>query len=122
MLSREDNDLLSRVGRGTPMGETLRQYWQPILLREELAEPDGNPLRVRVLGEDLIAYRDTNGTVGLVGEHCPHRGASLFFARNEECGLRCVYHGWKFDPRGNCIDMPNEPPESNFREKINPPA
>jgi phthalate 4,5-dioxygenase oxygenase subunit len=118
MLSREDNDLLCRVGRGTPMGETLRQYWQPILLREELDQRDGNPLRVRVLAEDLIAYRDTNGTVGLVGEHCPHRGASLFFARNEECGLRCVYHGWKFDPRGNCVDMPNEPPESNFKEKI----
>ena len=117
MLSQADNELLTRVGPGTPMGNLLRQYWQPVLYSEEL-EPDGNPERVRLLGEDLIAFRDTDGRPGLLGNHCPHRGASLFFARNEQCGLRCVYHGWKFDVTGQCVDMPNEPPESNFKDKI----
>ena len=118
MLSKTDNALLTRVGPGTPMGDLLRLYWVPALSRDELPEPDGAPLRVRLLGEDLIAFRATDGTVGLVGDHCPHRGASLFFGRNEEDGLRCVYHGWKFDAAGACVDMPNEPPESNFKDKI----
>ncbi len=118
MLTKEENELLTRVGPGTVMGDFLRQYWQPILLSTELAEPDCAPLRVRLMGEDLIAFRTTSGKVGLVGNHCPHRGASLFFGRNEEEGLRCVYHGWKFDVEGNCVDMPNEPPESNFKHKI----
>src|SRR4051794_33699126 len=118
MLSKEDNELLTRVGPGTPTGELLRRYWQPALLAAELPEPDGAPLRVRLLGEDLVAFRDTSGQVGLLGAHCPHRGASLFFGRNEECGLRCVYHGWKFDVTGQCVDMPSEPPESNFKDKI----
>ena len=109
MLSQEENELLTRVGPGTPAGELLRQYWLPCLLSSELPERDGRPLRVRLLGEDLIAFRDTGGEVGLLADHCAHRGASLFFGRNEEGGLRCVYHGWKYDVAGNCVDMPNEP-------------
>ncbi|MCL6593820.1 MAG: Rieske 2Fe-2S domain-containing protein, partial [Alicyclobacillus sp.] len=118
MLSQEDNDLITRVGPATPMGQVMRSYWLPLLLSEELPEADGRPLRVRVLGEDLIAFRDSQGRVGLLEEHCPHRGASLYFARNEECGLRCVYHGWKFDVDGRITDMPNEPPESTFKDRI----
>jgi phthalate 4,5-dioxygenase oxygenase subunit len=118
MLNREDNELLTRVGPGTPMGNLMREYWQPILFSSELAANDGEPLRVRHLSENLIAFRDSTGTVGLVDNHCPHRGAGLFFGRNEEEGLRCVYHGWKFDTSGACVDMPNEPPESNFRNKV----
>lgn len=118
MLSAQDNDLLTRTGPGTPMGEVFRRFWQPILLPTELPEPDCPPVRVRVLGEDLVAFRDSNGQVGFLAENCPHRGASLFFGRNEECGLRCVYHGWKFDVNGRCVDMPNEPPESNFKDKV----
>jgi nitrite reductase/ring-hydroxylating ferredoxin subunit len=100
------------------MGSLLRQYWVPALLTSELPENDCPPIRVRLLGEDLIAFRDTSGKVGLVTANCPHRGASLFFGRNEEDGLRCVYHGWKFDVTGQCVDMPNEPAESNFKSKI----
>src|SRR5579871_1607602 len=96
----------------------MRQYWIPALLSTELPEPDGAPLRVKLLGEELIAFRDSHGQVGLIGNHCPHRGASLFYGRNEECGIRCVYHGWKFDVTGQCVDMPNEPAESNFKSKI----
>ncbi len=118
MLTRQDNELLTRVGRGTPMGEFLRRYWVPILMPEELPAPDCAPIRVRVFGEDLVAFRDSAGRPGLVVEACPHRGASLFFGRNEEQGLRCVYHGWKFDTSGACVDMPNEPAESNFKHKI----
>jgi phenylpropionate dioxygenase-like ring-hydroxylating dioxygenase large terminal subunit len=101
------------------MGRLMRRFWIPALLSEELPENDGAPVRVRLLGEDLVAYRNTTGAVGLVAENCPHRGASLFFGRNEEAGLRCVYHGWKFDTSGACVDMPNEPPESNFKHKVN---
>lgn len=118
MLSREDNELVCRVGPGTPMGALMRRYWIPALFSSELAEPDCPPIRIRLLGEDLIAFRASDGTVGLVDQHCPHRGASLFFGRNEEGGLRCVYHGRKFDTSGGCVDMPNEPPESNFKGKI----
>ncbi len=118
MLSNEENEILTRVGPGTPMGELMRQYWLPILLSSELPNLDCNPIRVRLLGEDLIGFRDTSGKVGLLAENCPHRGASLFFGRNEEGGLRCVYHGWKYDVEGRCVDMPNEPPESNFKDKI----
>src|ERR671934_954692 len=114
MLKREDNELITRVGPGTPMGDTLRRYWMPALLSSELPHPDSDPVRVRLLGEDLIAFRDTNGQVGLIQNNCPHRGASLFFGRNEEAGIRCVYHGWKFDVTGQCVDMPNEPAESDF--------
>jgi len=118
MLSHEDNALLTRVGRGTPMGETMRLYWLPALLARELAEPDGPPVRVRLLGEDLVAFRDTRGRIGLIDEFCPHRGASLFFGRNEACGLRCVYHGWKFDVEGRCVEQMNEPAEHQFGHKV----
>ncbi|HEU0167584.1 MAG TPA: Rieske 2Fe-2S domain-containing protein, partial [Chloroflexota bacterium] len=118
MLSREDNELICRVGPGTPMGTLMRQYWVPALLSSELPSPDSDPMRLLLLGEKLIAFRDTNGKVGIVQNHCPHRGASLFFGRNEEAGLRCVYHGWKFDVTGQCVDMPNEPAESNFKAKV----
>jgi phthalate 4,5-dioxygenase oxygenase subunit len=118
MLSKEDNDLLTRVGPGTPMGAVLREYWLPMIFSSELPEPDCKPLRVRLLGEDLVAFRDSEGRIGLLEENCAHRGASLAFGRNEGCGLRCVYHGWKFDVNGACVDMPNEPPESNFKDKV----
>jgi phenylpropionate dioxygenase-like ring-hydroxylating dioxygenase large terminal subunit len=118
MLSTEDNELLCRTDAGTPMGELFRRFWLPALLPRELPAPDCDPIRVRILGEDLIAFRDTNGQVGFLANNCPHRGASLFFGRNEEAGLRCVYHGWKFDVTGQCVDMPNEPAESNFKNKV----
>ena len=117
MLTTEDNELLTRVGAGTPMGELLRQFWTPFMPSPDVTV-DGPLKRVRLLGEDLIAFRDSNGDVGLLAENCPHRGASLFFGRNEECGLRCNYHGWKFDVTGACLDMPNEPTESNFKDKV----
>jgi phenylpropionate dioxygenase-like ring-hydroxylating dioxygenase large terminal subunit len=118
MLKREDNELITRVNPGTPMGDVMRRYWMPALLSSELPQPDSDPVRVRLLGEDLVAFRDSNGQVGLLQNNCPHRGASLFFGRNEEAGMRCVYHGWKFDTSGQCIDMPNEPAESDFRTKV----
>jgi phthalate 4,5-dioxygenase len=118
MLAREDNELVTRVGPGTPMGKLMRQYWVPAMLASELPTPDADPVRVLLLGEQLIAFRDTSGKVGLLANNCPHRGASLFFGRNEDAGLRCVYHGWKFDTAGACIDMPNEPAESDFRTKV----
>jgi len=118
MLTQEENMFMARVGPGTPMGDLMRRFWHPVLLSEELPEPDCPPKRTRILGEDLIAFRDTNGDVGLVDNYCPHRRASLFFGRNEECGLRCVYHGWKFDINGDCVDMPSEPAESNFKDKV----
>src|SRR6266536_6368011 len=118
MLKQEDNELVTRTGPGTPMGNLMRQYWIPAMLSSELPEPDCTPVRVLLLNEKLIGFRDSNGEVGLLANHCPHRGASLWFGRNEECGLRCVYHGWKWDVHGNCVDMPNEPPESNFKDKV----
>ncbi len=122
MLSKAENELLTRVGPGTPMGNLLRTFWLPFALSTELPGADSNPVRVRLLGEDLIAFRDSNGAVGLLQNNCPHRGASLFFGRNEEAGLRCVYHGWKFDVDGSCIDMPNEPAESDFKSKVSATA
>jgi nitrite reductase/ring-hydroxylating ferredoxin subunit len=118
MLSKQDNDILCRVGPGTPMGTLMRQYWVPVFMSNELDTPDCPPQRVRILGEDLIGFRTTSGDVGLIQNACPHRGASLFFGRNEEEGLRCVYHGWKFDVSGACVDMPSEPAESNFKTKV----
>jgi nitrite reductase/ring-hydroxylating ferredoxin subunit len=118
VLRQEENELLCRIGPGTLMGNLFREYWLPAVVSTELPRPDSDPLRVMLLGEKLIAYRDTNGSVGLIADACPHRGASLFFGRNEECGLRCVYHGWKFDTDGNCVDMPNEPAESDFKHKV----
>src|SRR5262249_4659284 len=118
MLSRENNELITKVGPGTPMGEVFRRFWLPALLATELPEPDCSPIRLRLLGEDLVAFRDSTGQVGVVAANCPHRGASLFFGRNEEAGLRCVYHGWKFDTDGNGVDMPTEPAESDFKHKV----
>ena len=118
MLSKEDNDLITRTDAGTPAGQLMRRYWIPALLSEEIAAPDCPPARVKLLGEELVAFRDTRGRIGLIGEHCAHRGTSLFFARNEECGLRCVYHGWKYDADGNVIETPAEPGDSDFRKKL----
>ena len=118
MLTKKDNDTVCRVGPDTPMGTLMRQYWVPALLSKELPSLDSDPVRVMLLGEKLIAFRDSTGRVGLIQNHCPHRGASLFFGRNEEGGLRCVYHGWKFSFDGSCVDMPNEPAESDFRNKV----
>src|SRR5579862_5471027 len=110
MLSEPDNVLLTRTGPSTPMGDLFRRFWQPVLLSAELPEPDGAPVRVTVLGEDLRAFRATDGTVGLVSPRCPHRGADLFFGRNEDGGIRCVYHGWKFGTDGRCLAMPTMDP------------
>src|SRR5687768_9986244 len=118
MLTAEENALLTRTGPGTPMGELMRRYWLPVLLSVELPEPDGDPQQVRLLGEELVAFRDTRGRVGLMAEYCPHRGASLAYGRNEECGLRCIYHGWKLDVDGNVLDTPAEPPESTFKDRV----
>ena len=110
MLTREDNDLLTRTGPGTPMGDLFRRFWQPVALAEEAAEPDQPPKRLKIMGEDLLLFRQTDGRIGLVEPRCAHRGADLYFGRNEECGLRCVYHGWKFDADGRCVDLPNMQP------------
>jgi phenylpropionate dioxygenase-like ring-hydroxylating dioxygenase large terminal subunit len=118
MLTVEENERLTRVGAGTPMGTYMRRFWWPLCLSTELPERDGAPLRVRILGEDLTAFRDTEGNVGLIDAFCPHRRAPLFFGRNEECGLRCVYHGWKFDRHGNCVDMPSEPAGTTLQAKV----
>jgi phthalate 4,5-dioxygenase len=119
MLTPAQNDRVTRVGPGTPMGNVFRRYWLPAAESAQLAEPDSPPIRIRVLGEDLIAFRDTENRVGVVSAFCPHRRAPMFFGRNEECGLRCVYHGWKFDVTGACVDMPSEPPDSLFKTKVN---
>ncbi len=118
MLSPEENDLLCRVEGDAAMGRIFRHHWLPAALVEEVAEADGDPVRVRLLGEDLVLFRDTDGRLGLVQEACPHRRASLFYGRNEEGGLRCLYHGWKFDVDGNCLEMASEPPESSFCDKV----
>jgi phthalate 4,5-dioxygenase oxygenase subunit len=118
-----DNDLLCRVEGDAPMGRIMRRHWLPACMSEEVAEADGTPVRTRLLGEDLVVFRDTKGRVGVLDEHCPHRGASLAFGRNEECGLRCLYHGWKFAVDGEILEMASEPPESrmkNLRQKAYP--
>ena len=118
MLSREDNDLLTQTDAGTPMGAYFRRFWQPVALSEELSERDGPPVRANVLGEELVVFRDTEGRIGLVDAHCPHRGAGMFYGRNEACGLRCVYHGWKFDVTGKAVDLPNVPPGSRQHDTV----
>ncbi len=118
MLRKEQNDLLTQTGPTTPMGELFRRYWVPALLAEELPENDGPPVRVQLLSEKLIAFRDTLGRYGLMEEFCAHRGVSLWFGRNEECGLRCPYHGWKYDVTGQCVEIPSEPERSGFRAMI----
>jgi phenylpropionate dioxygenase-like ring-hydroxylating dioxygenase large terminal subunit len=118
MLTAAQNDLLTRTGVETPMGQYFRRFWQPVALGKEVAEPDGPPVRVNVLGEALVAFRDTKGRIGLVDSVCPHRGANLFFGRNEDCGLRCVYHGWKFDVDGNPVDLPNVRPGVSLHDTV----
>jgi len=110
MLTREQNELLCRVEGNAPMGGIMRRHWLPLCLSEEIAERDGAPVRARLLGEDLVAFRASDGRLGVLGEYCLHRRASLAFGRNEDCGLRCLYHGWKFDVEGNVVDMPSEAP------------
>jgi len=117
-MTPEENERMTRVGPGTPAGIWLRRYWMPALLSSELPQRDGAPVRVRLLGEDLIAFRDSEGLVGMVDAYCPHRRAPLFFGRNEECGIRCVYHGWKFDRHGDCVDMPSEPAGTTLQAKV----
>ena len=118
MLRKEQNDLLTQTGPGTSMGQMFRSYWLPALLAEELPENDCPPVRVKLLSERLLAFRDSEGRYGLIDEFCAHRGVSLWFGRNEESGLRCPYHGWKYDVTGQCVDVPSEPRESGFCQKI----
>jgi nitrite reductase/ring-hydroxylating ferredoxin subunit len=118
MLTKQQNELLTRTGEGTLMGGFMRRYWVPALLSEQIPEPDCPPVQVRLFGEDLVAFRDSEGRIGLLDEHCSHRGTSLFYGRNEECGLRCIYHGWKYDVEGNVADTPAEPVGSRFKEKL----
>jgi phthalate 4,5-dioxygenase len=118
MLTPAENDLLCRVEHGAPMGEIMRRHWLPACMSEEVPEADGDPIKIRLLGEDLVVFRDTEGRVGVMDELCPHRRASLLFGRNEECGLRCLYHGWKIDVEGNVVEMSSEPSESGLLEKV----
>ena len=118
MLTRAENSLLTQTGPDAPMGQYFRQFMQPIALSRELPEPDCAPIRLTILGESLIAFRDSLGRVGLVEPTCPHRGADLFYGRNEACGLRCIYHGWKFDIHGKAVDLPNVPPGSGYHETM----
>lgn len=118
MLSVEENDLLTRIEDDAPMSRLMRRHWVPVCLIEEVAEPDGKPLRVEALGRSYAMFRDTEGRIGLLDEHCPHRKASLVLGRNEECGLRCLYHGWKFDVDGNCVAKSSEPDESPLHGKV----
>jgi len=118
MLSREENELLTRTGPGTPMGEAMRRYWIPALISWELPEPDCPPVRVKLLGEALVAFRDTEGRIGLLDEFCAHRGTSLWLGRNEQSGLRCIWHGWKYDVTGQCVHQLNETSETSFAQKI----
>src|SRR6202040_2892409 len=117
MSKQKDSEDLVRVGSGTVMGKMMRQYWVPAAMSSEL-ERDGAPMRLLLLGEQLIAFRDSSGRVGVIDHRCPHRCASLFLGRNEENGIRCVYHGWKYDAAGNCVDMPNAPPHQDFKRHI----
>jgi 5,5'-dehydrodivanillate O-demethylase len=117
MLTREENEMLTQVGRGTPAGEMLRRYWMPVACAGELT--DEKPIKAtRLLGEDLVVFRDQTGRYGVVGEQCPHRKASLAFGRVDEEGIRCPYHGWKFDCTGKCLEQPAEPVEGGFKDKI----
>ena len=123
MLSQKDNETLTRVGPRTPMGELMRRYWIPAAFSHQIAKPDCPPIRVKLLGENLVLFRDTHGRVGLLDERCPHRTASMFFGRNEQAGLRCVYHGLKFDVDGNCVDAPcvpqvGEEQQQKIREQL----
>jgi len=118
MLRAQDNETITHTGPGTPMGQLFRRYWTPALLAEELPANDCPPVRVKLFSERLLAFRDSEGRFGLIDEFCPHRGVSLWFGRNEQCGIRCPYHGWKFDVTGQCVEVPSEPEESGFARKI----
>src|SRR5262245_34819584 len=118
MLSAKDNEALTSVGPGTLMGGLMRQYWIPALLSTELPRQDCPPVRVMLLGERLVAFRDGEGSVGMLAEACPHRGASLYFGSSMQRGLRCAYHGWTFSVSGQCLDMPCEPADSTFKQRI----
>jgi phthalate 4,5-dioxygenase len=118
VLSAKDNSYLNTSEANTPMGNYLRCHWHPVALSEEVALPDCAPIRLKIMGEDLLLFRDTRGQTGLIEPFCAHRGADLFFGRNEECGIRCIYHGWKYDINGNCIDMPNIPKDAAYHGKI----
>lgn len=117
MLSHDDNETLVRVGPGTSTGNLFRLYWLPFLLSKDLL-PDEAPKRIKLLGEDLVTFRDTQGRVGLIANSCAHRGAPMLFGRNEDCGIRCIYHGWKYDVTGAVVDMPAEPPRSRLKERV----
>jgi phthalate 4,5-dioxygenase len=116
MHTQEENEILTQSGPGTPVGNLLRRYWTPALLSAEIPDADSVPVKVQLMSEDLVAFRDSKGQVGLIAENCPHRGASLYYGRNEEAGLRCIYHGWKFDVNGQCVDMPSE--QRSFADQI----
>src|SRR6201997_4495503 len=116
-MRQKDSDDLVRVGPGTTMGKLMRQYWLAAAVSSGL-KTGGEPMRLLLLGEKLVAFRDSAGRIGVMDQKCPHRCASLFLGRNEENGLRCVYHGWKFDAEGNCVDMPNAPPHQDFKDKV----
>src|SRR5437868_5280681 len=118
MLTREQNELLCLVEGSAPMGGIMRSHWLPVCLSEEVTEKDGAPVKARLVGEDLVVFRDSQGKLGVLDEHCPHRGASLVFGRNEECGLRCLYHGWKFDVQGNILEMSSEPDGSALMKSL----
>lgn len=118
MLTIEENNLLCRVEEDAPMGQLMRKHWLPVCLTEEVSEPDCDPVKARVLGEDLVVFRDTDGRVGVMDEYCPHRRVSLVYGRNEECGLRCLYHGWKMDVEGTVIEMVSEPAASTMADKV----
>src|SRR5215212_7359509 len=118
MLTREENDLVTQTNAGTPMGVLFRRYWQPFLLSQEIPEPDAPPVRVGLLGEKLIAFRDSDGRVGLIQENCPHRGASLFYGINQDCGITCIYHGFRFNADGKCTDTPSDAQGNDFAERV----
>ncbi len=118
MLSREENELLCKTGPGTPMGELFRRFWMPAVAVSDLAEAGGEPVRLKLLGENLVAFRDSDGKVGVLERQCPHRLADMWFGRNENGGLACAYHGWKFDVTGACMEMPTETAESSYKHKV----
>lgn len=118
MMTPEENELMCRVEGKAPMGQLMRRHWTPVCLVEEVSEPDGAPVKAQAFGEDLVVFRDTNGRVGVMDEYCPHRRVSLVFGRNEDCGLRCLYHGWKMDVQGNVLEMVSEPAASGMAQKV----
>lgn len=118
MITHEENMLLCQVEKQAPAGQMMRRHWVPVCLQEEVSEADGTPVKARILGEDLVVFRDSEGQVGVIDEKCPHRGASLLFGRNEEGGLRCLYHGWKMDVHGNVLEMVSEPESSAMADKV----